>query len=465
MPVFRPRNKLEILRDMVARVIARSELVGMLRNSVVNHILTASAEEDAEQYFQMARLRDLFSIDKATGSDLDARAAEIQPAVLLRARSTPASGEVTFSRAGTTGTVAIPIGSIVAGEDAQGRIQYRTTVAGSILAGFTTSGAVPVVSTTRGIRSNLAAGQIVQFITRIAGVTAVTNGNGFTNGRDRESDSNFRARLKAFIQSISRGTKTAIEGFARNVVLSDGRRVLFARSVEPILPNGTVTVYIDDGTGTIEEFSSDFFTSLDTLLASAVGGEVTLFTEQRPIKDDGSFALFINAVLQVRGTDYRLDVTEGKVKLDPVAYPTGLTASDTVTANYRHYIGLIQQTQKIINGDRDEPLRFPGVKAEGIKAIVLPPLVIPQTIDATISVLGGFDTSTVALEVVAAIQSYINSLDIGEGVIVSEIIQRAMDIAGMYNIQISNLSGASPVDQVILEDQVARIAATDISLI
>lgn len=465
MPIFQPRNKLQILRDMVARTIARSKLVGMLRNSVTFHTLAAAADEDAEQYFQMARLRDLFSIDKARGSDLDARAAEIQPAVLFRARPIPASGDVTFSRPGTTGTVAIPIGALVAGEDAQGRIQYRTTAAGSILAGFTTSGGVPVVATVPGIRGNLASGQIVQFITRVPGITAVTNGNGFTNGRDRESDVNFKARLKAFIQSISRGTKTAIEGFSRNVVLADGRRVLFARSVEPILPTGTIVVYIDDGTGSIEEFSSDFLASPDTIVVSAVGGEVTLFTDQKPIRDDGSFVLRINAVVQVRGTDYRLEPTEGKVKLDPIVFPTGLTATDTVTANYRHFIGLIQATQKIINGDRGNPLRFPGVKADGIQAIVSPPQTVPQTLNASISVLDGFDTSTVALQVEAAIQDYINSLDIGEDVIVSEIIQRAMEVAGMFNIQISDLSGSSPVDQVILENQVARITAGDITLI
>lgn len=465
MPVFRPRSKVEILRDMIARVVARSRLVGMLRNSVIYHVLAAAADEDAEQYYQMARLRDLFSIDKATGSDLDARAAEIQPAVIFRQQPIPASGDVTFSRPGTIGSLAIPIGTVIAGSDEEGRIQYRTTAAATILAGNTDVTGVPVVALVAGTRGNLAAGQIVSLVTRIPGLTGVTNPNGFTNGRDRESDANFRARLKAFIQSISRGTKTALEGFARNVRLVDGRRVLFARAVEPILPTGTVELFVDDGTGSIEEFSTDFVSSTDTIIASAVGGETNFFTDQKPIRDDGFFDLFINAVLQVRGTDYTLEPTEGKIQLDPVAYPTGLTATDTVTANYRHYIGLIQATQRVINGDESDPLRFPGVKAAGIQVIVKPPTTIFQTLDASISVLDGFDTTTVALQVEAGIQDYINSLDIGEDVIVSEIIQRAMDVAGMFNIQISDLSGSAPVDQTIADNQVARITSGDITLI
>jgi uncharacterized phage protein gp47/JayE len=437
----------------------------MLRNSVIFHVLAAASSEDAEQYFQMARLRDLFSIDKATGSDLDARAAEIQPAVLRRARSTAASGDVIFTRTSIIGSVAIPIGTLISGSDAEGRIQYRTLASGSILVGNTQSAAVPVVCLTRGIRGNLDAGQIVQFVTRIPGATGVTNQFGLTNGRDRESDDNFRARLKAFIQSISRGTKTALEGFARNAVLSDGRRVLFARAVSTILPTGTTTLYIDDGTGFVEEYATTFIGGNDTLLLSALGGERTLFTDSRPIRDDGLFELRINAVVQVRGVDYVLDVSTGKVWLDETAYPTGLTAADNVEANYRHYIGLIQLVQKITNGDPSDPLRFPGVKAAGEQVIVRPPSVVLQQITATISVLSGYDTASVALVVEAAVQDYINSLDIGEQVIVAEIIQRAMDVTGMFNFQITLLSGAAPVDQVILETQVARITAGDISLI
>jgi len=468
MPVFRPRSRLEILRDMVARVVARSRLVGLTRNGAVFHVIAASSTEDAEQYFQMARLRDLFSIDKATGSDLDARAAEIQPGTITRAGAIPASGDEVFSRPGTVGTVVIPLGTLVSASDAKGRIQYRTTVASSILAGNTVSAAVNVVALEAGIRGNVSSGSISQFVTRIPGVTGATNGSDFDNGRDRESDDNFRARLKAFVQSLSRGTVTALEGFARNVRLTDGRRVLFANVVEPAIPNGNVDLFIDDGTGSAEEFSNDFITADDTIIASAVGGESTFFTFQKPIKDDGTFVLEINAVPQTRGVgfDFTLDPTSGKIILDPVTYPTGLTALDAVTANYRFFIGLIQQTQKVIDGDPGDPLRFPGVRAGGIRVTVGTPLAIFQTISGNVSVLNGFDPAVVALQVGDAVQDYINSLDIGENVIVAEIIQRAMDVPGMFDLTILNLTGTSPaLNQVILETQIARIVSASITFI
>jgi hypothetical protein len=296
-------------------------------------------------------------------------------------------------------------------------------------------------------------------------VVAVTNPFRFTNGRNRESDPNFRARLKAFIQSISRGTKTALEGFARLVTTTDGRRVLFARAVEPVLPTGTVQLFIDDGSGTIEEFDDSFITTPDTIIASAAGGEVEFFTSQKPIRDDLAFTLYINAAALTRGTDYVLEPTEGQIVLDSTVYPTGLTASDTVTAEYRYYTGLIQATQRLINGDQSDPLRYPGVKAEGIQVIVQAPTVLFQTVTASIAVLDGFDPVKVAANVSQAIQDYINSLGIGENVIYAELIQRAMDVAGMYNITVTDLSGSAPVDQTVADYQVARITSSDISLI
>ena len=97
---------------------------------------------------------------------------------------------------------------------------------------------------------------------------------------------------------------------------------------------------------------------------------------------------------------------------------------------------------------------------------VLPAQAVYQTLAGTIAVLGGFDVLAVSSRVRTEIQRYINNLNIGEAVIVSEIIERAMSVPGMYNFRITSLSGSTPpVDQNILETQVARIVSGDITLI
>jgi uncharacterized phage protein gp47/JayE len=461
VPIFRPRNRVEILRDMAARVVARSRLKGLFRNSVTFHILAAAANELSEAYVQLARMRALFSIDKATGTDLDERAAEIVGNVITRRSALHASGTVVFTRPGTAGTVTVPSGTIVAAQDAQGLVKFRTTSAASITPGNTSSAAVAVIALDAGIRGNVEAGTIVRFVTRVTGVTGVSNTAAIRNGLDRERDQDFRARLKDFVQSLSRGTPRALEGFARNVLLSDGRRVVFAHVVEPAIPNGIVELFIDDGTGAIESYDSSYLTSPDTIVSSASGGETDLYTTQRPIRDDGSFEVRKNGVTLVRGTDYELNPALGQIEL---AAP--LVAADAVEADYRYYTGLIQQTQRVIDGDEALPLAFPGVRASGVMVLVKAPQAVFQTLVGQISVASDYDVTEVIAAAKAAVQEYVNGLDIGEHVIAAEIVQRVMEVDGVTNFRITSLSGSVPpvADQVILPNQVARVISASITI-
>lgn len=466
MPVFRARTRVEILRDMVARVVARSSLVGLTRNAAVYHVLAAAADEIAEGYFQLARLRDLFSIDRATGSDLDERAREIQPGTVTRRSAGYATTSVVFSRPGTAGLIAIPAGTIVGAVDANGTIRYRTTAAGSIPNLSSSSAPIPATAVEAGTRGNVDANQIVRILTRIAGVTSVTNPAAVSNGTDRESDADFRARIKAFVRSLARGTVAALEATAKNARLSDGARVLFAKVYEDPLANGYVQLYIDDGTGGTDTYDSAYAVSYDTMLSPALGGERRVYTTNKPIRDDGSFVLEVNAVAKVRGTDYVLNPATGQITFLTGPYPAGLTAGDVVRANYRSYTRLVKEVQRIVDGDPLFPLTYPGIRAAGILVQALPPQTVPQTLAAGIAVDDGFDTLAVAAQVVTAIQSYINGLNIGEDVIVAQIVEVAMAVTGMRDFQITSLTGSSPaVNQVMLESQVARIAASDISLI
>lgn len=469
MPLFQPRNRVQILRESLARVVARSRLVRIVRNGVVFHLLSASANEDAEQYVQMARLKTLQSLDQCQGSDLDERAAEVLPSIVKRYPSFYATTTVVFSRPGTVGLVPIPVGSIAGATDSKGQVRYRTTSAGSILGGNTLSGAIPVVATVAGVRGNTIAGQINQMVTRIAGVTTVTNPSDVVNGFDRESDQAFLARIKAFVQASSRGTVTAVKAFANNVMLANGQRVLFAHVVESILPTGIIQVYIDDGTGAVETYDSTFIGSPDTFLISALGGERDLYTTSKPIRDDGSFVLEINTgagfVTQVRHADYELNPGNGQVELSAASYPTGLAATNSARANYRFYTGLIAETQRVLDGDPADAIRTPGVVAAGIQARVLAPQVQYQSVTAQCSVLEGFVPTVVLAAVASAIQDYVNTLDIGADVLVAKIYEVAMNVSGMENFHLADLSGSSPpTDQIILDNGVARIVAASIHL-
>lgn len=444
---------------MIARVIARSRLVGLVRNSAVFHLLAAAADEDAEQYFQMVNMRRLFSIDTATGSDLDERARDIQPDTISRRTALFTSGQVTLGRVGTVGTTTIAAGTIVAATDIEGQIKFRTTAQVQIVPGFDQVTGVNTVALDAGERGNVSDGAIVQLVSRVPGVTTVTNTTAFTNGRDRESDDQFRARLKLHVQSLSRGTPTAVVAFALATRLVDGRQPLFAQVDEPIFPTGYFDVYIDDGTGTIEEYEETFLFTDDVLINSALGGEIDLYTTNKPIRDDGTFELWLNSVLQTRNTAYWLNPQAGHVEM-----AVALSATDNVVARYRNFIGLIQEVQKVLDGVVSSVV-YPGVRAGGTRAVVKAAVPVWQTLTANVVPLEDFSASEVIAGVEEALIGYINNLNIGEHLIVAELIERAMSVNGMFNFQISDLSGTFPaVDQIILRHQVARITSSNLAI-
>lgn len=456
MPVFQARTRVQILRDMVARVVARSSLVSLVRNNVIYHLLVSAANEDAEQYFQLSLLRASFSIDNATGSDLDERAAEIQPAVIKRILSTPATTSVQFARTTTAGTQTIGADTVVGAADSQGPLNFKTTASVTISAGNTLSAPVAVVAVAGGTRYNVVSGAISRMITRVPGIVSVTNPDDVVNGLDRESNSSFRARIKEHVQGLARSTVLGVLSVVRSTVLANGQRVLFASTVEPVIPNGHGAIYVDDGTGLLDTYDSTYASSPDTIVASAVGGETNIFTTARPIRDDGSFALYRNASLLVRNTAYYLNPATGQIQL-----VTPLTAADAVTANYRNYNGLVQQAQKLIDGLVTDPQNYPGARAFATLVQVLPASRLLQTVVGTLDVEDGFDELAVIAQAVLAIAGYVNTLNIGQPLIWAKLVQTVMDIDGVANLKLT----APLTDQVVLPYQVARVINSSISLV
>jgi uncharacterized phage protein gp47/JayE len=81
--------------------------------------------------------------------------------------------------------------------------------------------------------------------------------------------------------------------------------------------------------------------------------------------------------------------------------------------------------------------------------------------EANITVLSGFSQTDIAEKVATAVSGYINSLGIGEDVILNEIRERAMSIPGMYNILTTNPTE----DRIILDNGLARILSGNISVV
>lgn len=260
MPVFQIKRYDQILTQLLAKLVSRTPLSDISDSAVLKHLLACVARGIDELYYNASLLRDLFDLDRATGDDLDERAAEIQPAIITRNTAVKATGNLVFSRQGIVGTVVIPIGTKVS--TAGGEV-FSTTTTGTITPGNNDSNLVAAVADVGGLAGNVATGTIVKFQQKPAGVDEVNNPSAFSNGLDEESDDAFRARLKQYIAALGRSTVNALEsGVLGAQDEATGATILFAKAVEDTVTRGEVILYIDDGTGSAESSSETKGTAL-----------------------------------------------------------------------------------------------------------------------------------------------------------------------------------------------------------
>jgi len=347
----------------------------------------------------------------------------------------------------------------------------------------------------------------------------VTNDAPMQGGRDEETDSEYRQRIKQTIQALSNGTTNDLLVAALSVALDNGQRVISAQVAEEFA-DPDVTVYVDDGTGTVTKTAPQ--TNIELLIhraepgqrrarlanwpavsgtlslkksayrgtidAVALAGGAALCTDTgagltpsalvglQLIDDNrniysitantandftatvlaghpnvvvGSYAILPAAFLR-SGTDFLFNETTGDIELT-----MGLVQDDVLAAvpnpvnAYTYYTGLIRQVQKVLNGDPDDLDAFPGVKAAGVKLKVRAPTV--QNVSFSLSIISTFGTVETELiaQVQDVVQRYVNSLGVGDDVILAEVIAAVMGVPGVTDTRVN-----APASNVIALDGV-----------
>lgn len=459
MPRFEPKTFTFILERMANRVVARTELTDLEVGGVLHTILAAVARELDDISFQMVNLQDIWDLDTASGEDLDDRALDLNPVKLERRGASFASGQVEFSRAGTSGTVTIPQGTIVKVPD--GGPEFETTAAAQILDTFSTSGLVGIVASEAGTAGNVDPGAISQ-LNAVTGVETVTNPAATIGGQARETDAEFRTRIKDFLRSLPRGTPDALKFAVLDTFLEDFGRIVTAEVVELDEPNlGKVLIYVDDGSGTIE-ITDDNIGTPETVIASAIGGEVRLFLSNKPVKLGAPVNIELNASSLTEDVDFTLNRATGQITLDSGVFPTGLAPADNVTAEYTWLEGLIAEAQKIIDGDPADRINYPGYRAAGTQVFVIAPTVFQQIVEASVIIEVGRlgEADEIRDKVRAGINRYINGLGINGDVILSELVFQAQSIDGVADVIFSTPTG----NIIIGEGELARIVDSNIDL-
>lgn len=143
-----------------------------------------------------------------------------------------------------------------------------------------------------------------------------------------------------------------------------------------------------------------------------------------------------------RSTDYILNKGTGELLLTDEA---GVSSGTKVVAHYTYYSNLIAETQKVLEGDIQDAVNYPGVKAAGVFLAVEAPTIRRITVRATITAEDRFTEADLLPPVRRAIEDYINSRLIGDDVIRARLIDAAYNVEGVKDITISE-----PVSNIVV---------------
>jgi len=166
----------------------------------------------------------------------------------------------------------------------------------------------------------------------------------------------------------------------------------------------------------------------------------------------------------IPGTDFTFNPATGDVELTTalVAHDGLVAAADGADPSvgaYTYTSGLGAYVQRKVNGDPTDFQTFPGIRASGSQVRVIAPTVISQTFTIQVVPARGFTDADVADAVRTAVQTYLNSLGIGENVILSEIVAAIQAIPNITDVVMVN-----PTANVTVPDgQLMRI--TDVNVI
>jgi len=181
---------------------------------------------------------------------------------------------------------------------------------------------------------------------------------------------------------------------------------------------------------------------------SAVGGEITLRLNNYPVKETDPFQIVSSTRgILVENTDYVYNSASGQIDFTPA-----LSAGERVIADYTYYEGLIKLAQLIVDGDPNDRVNYPGLRAAGVLVKVKTPQVLLQNVTVTVTVREGFDQDEVRANVRQAVKDYINALNISGDLIRNRLISQMMGVAGVLNV----LVATPAADVIILDDQLAR---------
>ncbi len=419
MAVFTPRNSSEILRELLGKLLNRTELSDISAGSTVFSLMNSVAVELANVETRLNNIRNGYSLQTAVGTELDARCAELPPGTIFRKKASFAGGSVlSVSREDATEELIIPAGSLI--QNATSSALYQIPQQVILAVGETQKDDIYIIANSAGSASNAEIGQITTNI-NIEGIDSLTNSKSLTTGLDEESDGFLRARALKYVKSLGKSTKDALEYLGESFISNDGQAAKFSRIYEDLKQPAYTELILDDGNGLINQE-----TTANTASGDVYSTSQRLIYHERPATEPilpGQLAISdINGNTKIVTTNDYVSIPERGI----IFFNQGfLEPGDTWSINnYKIYKGLIADLQEEIEGNNNiTQLANPGYRAAGTRVRVLPPVVETLTFTVQITPNSGLNLNNTKNSIRNLIVAYVNNLPIGEPLIISKLNQ------------------------------------------
>ena len=480
--MFEPRTQNEILKALLARLVARSELSDVAPGSVISTILGTVADEFEAVEHTLYRYRQSFSFvgPHASGEMLDARIADLPPPGMARKEASAAVGAVlSITRDGDfTDPVTVPAGSTYGSTD--GEVIYVQTNDVTIAAGVSTypqpgEQPIQILATTTGKNTNAEIGTINKIINSGPDIISCTNTLAIGGGSDRESDLDLKVRAHKWLSGLARAQPAALEWLATSLMTESGVTFKYARIHEPKELPGFSYLVVDDGSATkgYEKAAS----TVDGVIPES--GQHIIhhhWPATKAISDE--FQLYIDNKWTPAASSKFVSLYERGIILVDSAYLTpglkwrvvGAQDSDDENFGYNVYTGPVRELQKTIEGNPSDPLGAPGFRASGTRVVVTPPELEYLKLDLTITPTQGANLSSIISTLKKHIAEWSNTLSPGQPIYESALVRVVMARPGIKNchvLELGNMKQASglPLDYYPTSPlKCVRILSADISI-
>lgn len=466
----------DIAQRIRDHMVANTDLTDFLPADPTEQLLVGFSKECEILYFQTAKLLTLFNVRNCKGSDLDLRLVDFDE---VRALSAFATGTVVFSRANAVATeLLLPAGTRVTSQAGK---QYKTVTPTSIAASATVSGEVSIIADQQGASYNAVTGAVSLVATAFSGVEAqglvCTNPAPVQNGLDQESDQFAVQRVLAKVRALNATSPDALRAAALAVKMPDGTRCVTTQLYENPFEYGKTELFVDNGTGkteSIQNIGTFVNGGGEVLTAAATAGQFRFTVKSGPIKIGYGFTDLPLLVLNVKpaggswatltlGTDYAVKTGTGQIVL---AAP--LATGDALEAHYVAYTGLVREVQWTLDGRGSDKTKYPGGAASGGNLIVRAPGIFKTSLVIKIGIKSGYESiaASVRAACVDALLVYINSLGIGEDILLSMLYETAMQVDGVADFLVQIPAPADPANNIVVGyDQIPRFTKADITAV